>query len=128
MIILDSDVMIDLLREYPPALAWLDTLEDQEIGLPGFVVMELLQGCRSKAEQTKVEQVLMGFETVWLLPEECEQALRVFAHRRLSHGIGLLDSLIGQTAVALGVPLYTFNRKHYVAIPELVTIEPYQKG
>jgi predicted nucleic acid-binding protein len=26
MILLDSDVMIDLLRQFPPAMAWFDTL------------------------------------------------------------------------------------------------------
>jgi predicted nucleic acid-binding protein len=61
MIILDSDVMIDLLRQYPPAVAWLKSLGDEEIVLPGFVVMELIQGCSNKAEQEKVENVLAAF-------------------------------------------------------------------
>ncbi|MGA9347852.1 MAG: hypothetical protein WBW48_03480 [Anaerolineae bacterium] len=30
MILLDSDVMIDLLRQYPPATSWFDTLDDEE--------------------------------------------------------------------------------------------------
>ena len=51
MILLDTDVMIDLLRQYPPAVAWLDSLGSEEIILPGFVAMELIQGCRDKAEQ-----------------------------------------------------------------------------
>ena len=41
MILLDSDVVIDILRQYPPALAWLDSLEGESIGFPGFVMMEL---------------------------------------------------------------------------------------
>lgn len=127
MIILDSDIMIDLLRQHPSAVAWLDSLGEEEIILPGFVVMELLQGCNNKAEQAKVEKVLTGFEIVWPLPETCEAALEVFARYHLSHGVGLLDALIGQTAVALNLPLHTFNRKHYVAIPNLITVEPYRK-
>ncbi len=42
MIVLDSDVMIDLLRRHQPAVAWLNSLGEEEIILPGFVVMELL--------------------------------------------------------------------------------------
>ena len=57
MIILDSDVMIDLLRQYQPAVAWFGSLGEEEIILTGFVVMELIQGCRNKLEQTQVEQV-----------------------------------------------------------------------
>ena len=128
MIILDSDVMIDLLRQYPPAVAWLKSLGDEEIVLPGFVVMELIQGCSNKAEQEKVENVLAAFETVWPSPGICDEALGVFARYHLSHSLGLLDALIGQTAVALDLPLHTFNRKHYAIIPNLITAEPYSKS
>jgi predicted nucleic acid-binding protein len=127
MIIIDTDVMVDLLRQYPSAVTWLATLGDEEIVLPGFVVMELLQGCKNNYEQDKVEQVLTGFEIAWPLPETCGEALKVFARYHLNNNLGLLDALIGQTAVALNLPLHTFNRKHYAAIPSLVTIEPYNK-
>ena len=30
MILLDSDVMIDLLRQYSPATRWFDALDDEE--------------------------------------------------------------------------------------------------
>ncbi len=127
MILLDSDIMIDLLRQYLPAVTWLDSLSDEEIILPGFVVMELLQGCSNKTEQDKVEKVMTAFEVVWPSPETCDDALTVFARYHLSHSLGLLDALIGQTAVALNLPLHTFNRKHYEAIPNLVTLQPYSK-
>lgn len=42
MLLLDTAVMIDLLRQYPPAVAWLDSLREEEIVLPGFVMMELM--------------------------------------------------------------------------------------
>lgn len=51
MILLDSDIMIDLLRQYPPAVQWFDLLdEDEQILLPGYTVMELMQGCRNQSE------------------------------------------------------------------------------
>jgi hypothetical protein len=31
----DSDVMIDIFRNYAPALTWLKTLGYQELGIPG---------------------------------------------------------------------------------------------
>lgn len=127
MILFDSDVMIDILRQYPTAITWLNSIGDEELALPGFVAMELLQGCKSKAEQTKVEQILVKFEVVWLSPENCQKALEIFSLYHLSYNVGLLDALIGQTAIALNLPLYTFNRKHYMAIPNLTIIAPYTK-
>ncbi len=127
MILLDTDVMIDLLRRYSPAVAWLESLGDDELQLPGFVVMELLQGCRNKAEQEKLEKELQSYAVTWPSPATCNEARAVFARAHLSHGLGLLDALIGQTAVALQVPLYTFNDKHYAGLPGLQTVQPYTR-
>ena len=129
MILLDSDVLIDLLRRYPPAIGWFDALyEDDELVVSGYVVMELIQGCRNKVEQERVQRELASYGVVWLSPTDCDRALDVFAMYRLSHNAGLLDVLIGQTAVALGVPLHTFNQRHYNFIPGIQTVQPYTKN
>lgn len=51
----------------------------------------------------------------------------MFASAYLTYGPGMLDALIGQTAIALQVPLYTFNDKHYAAVPRLHTVQPHTK-
>ncbi|MCS7040950.1 MAG: type II toxin-antitoxin system VapC family toxin [Caldilineales bacterium] len=128
MILLDSDVMIDLLREHPPAVAWFNGLdEEEEIALPGFVVMELIQGCRNKAEQERLQRVVTPYGVVWPTPRDCDRALERFLKYHLSHGAGLLDVLIAQTALALGIPLYTFNQKHYSFLSDLQTVPPYTR-
>ena len=128
MILLDSDILIDLLREFPPASEWFVALPDEEpMFVPGFVVMELIQGCRNKVEQERIQRRLARYAIVWLPPAGCEQALDIFAAHRLSHNAGLLDVLIGQTAVVLGIPLMTFNQKHYSFIPGISTSQPYLK-
>ena len=129
MILLDSDVLIDLLRRHPPAVGWFDALhEDEELVVPGYVVMELIQGCRNKVEQESVQRELAAYGVEWLSPTDCDRALDVFASYRLSHNAGLLDVLIGQTAVALGMPLHTFNQRHYSFFPEIQTVQPYAKS
>lgn len=128
MVLLDTDVMIDLLRGYPPAVAWLNSLGEEEIVLPGYVVMELIQGCTNKGEQQRVEKKLRSYDIAWPSPEICDQALSVFSRHHLSHNLGILDALIGQMAVVLDVPLYTFNQKHYAAIPGLKSEQPYGKS
>jgi len=129
MILLDSDVLIDLLRKYSPAVRWFDALpEDEELMVSGYVVMEVIQGCQNKAEQERVQHEIGAYGVVWLSPKDCDSALEVFAAYRLSHNAGLLDVLIGQTAVALGVPLLTFNQRHYSFIPGIQTAQPYVKS
>jgi predicted nucleic acid-binding protein len=87
MLLLDTDVMIDLLRQYPPAVSWLDSLGAEEIVLPGFVVMELMQGCRNKQEQEKMEVDLAAYSVAWPSPATCDGAISVFAQYHLSHSL-----------------------------------------
>ena len=37
--LLDTDVMVDILRGHPPAVAWLAGLGAMPVGLPGLVAM-----------------------------------------------------------------------------------------
>lgn len=128
MVFLDTDIMVDLLRQYQPSVTWLDSLGEVEVVIPRFVVMELIQGCRSKEEQEKVEKALTDYGVAWPLPETCSKAASAFSRCHLAHGLGIIDALIGQMAVDLEVPLHTFNTRHYEPIAGLSTIQPYEKG
>ena len=122
--LLDTDVMVDVLRGHPPAVAWL-TGYSASIGLPGLVAMELLQGCRDQNDQNTVETELRRFALHWPKAIDCDRALADFATFRLSHNLGLLDSLIAHTAVGIGEELATFNLKHYSIVKGLKTVQPY---
>jgi predicted nucleic acid-binding protein len=125
MILLDTDVAIDILRGFPPAVAWLQGLGTSVLGLPGLVVMELLQGCQNKAEQLKVEQFCQPHPLFWPTHADCHRGLVDHVSYHLSHGVGLLDVLIGHTVVGLNEPLATFNVKDYQVITGLKTVQPY---
>ncbi len=128
MLLLDTDVMIDILRGYDPALHWLGTVSGESIVLPGFVVMELIQGCENHNERDLLLRETEQFRIKWPSPETSQHALTTFADVHFSHGTGLLDALIGQLAVSLGAPLQTFNEAHYEPIPGLETNQPYQRA
>lgn len=127
MLLLDTDIMIDVLRRFPPALAWLAANAGEEIVLPGFVVLELLQGCRDKVEQQRVERIVARCRVIWPSESECNGAIQTYVQYHLSHNLGFIDALIAHTALPLGEPLYTFNDKHYAVISGLTTREPYPR-
>lgn len=119
--------MIDILRGHPQAIAWLNSLADDELLLPGFVVMELIQGCATRAQQQRLQKALEPYNIIWPSPEVSDSALAVFSRYYLRHNLGLIDALIGQLAVLLNLPLHTFNAKHYAVIPGLRVVQPYPK-
>jgi len=127
MILIDTDVMIDILRDFPPARAWLQSLADREVALPGFVVMELLQGCRNKGELNRLKKFLDPFLIIWPSPESCDRALEAFSKFYLHCGLGMIDSLIGQCAADKDSTLYSFNKKHYEVIPGIDVRIPYKR-
>ncbi|MDL1925406.1 type II toxin-antitoxin system VapC family toxin [Anaerolineae bacterium AMX1] len=103
MILLDTDVMVDILRGYEPAKEWLKTA--QEIGVPGLVAMELIQGCQNAREQKQLEKSLSAYPLFWPDEDDCNRALTSFAFHHLSDKIGLLDALIAETAIGVDAEL-----------------------
>jgi len=129
MVIVDTDVLIDVFRRYAPAVEWLaKTVDEDEVVLPGYVVMELIQGARDKEEQEKMRKTIEEYAVVWPSEETCNQATQMLAKYHLSSGIGIIDALIGQLALDMGLPLHTFNKKHYENVSGLDVREPYQKN
>ena len=50
MVLVDTDVVVDCLRDAAPSREWLQRTSTEALGLPGVVAMELLIGCRNRAE------------------------------------------------------------------------------
>ena len=88
--LLDTDVMIDILRGHPPAIAWLSGLGNVPVGLPGLVAMELLQGCHNLSQQQNLDKQVRRFNLHWPSLADCQRAYQDFAAYRLSHNLGLL--------------------------------------
>jgi hypothetical protein len=129
MVIVDTDVLVDVFRRYAPAVEWLQkTVAEDEVILPGYVVMELIQGARNREEQERMRRTIEGYAVLWPSEDTCNQATELLAKHHLSSGIGIIDALIGQLALDLGLPLHTCNKKHYENVSGLDVVEPYQKN
>jgi predicted nucleic acid-binding protein len=124
MDLLDTDVLIDVQRGHPPALAWFGSLVDLP-AVPGIVVMELIQDARNDREVRQALKLVAPFRIVWPTEADCTRALSDFTAYHLSHNLGLLDALIAACAVGLYATLSTFNVKHYQVVPGLVVAQPY---
>lgn len=57
--LLDADVLIDVQRGHPPAVAWFNALT-QRPGVPGLVLMELIQDAQNTSQVRLVESLVHG--------------------------------------------------------------------
>jgi predicted nucleic acid-binding protein len=126
MQLLDTDVLIDVQRGHPPAMAWFSSLTDLP-AVPGFVVMELVQDARNAKDVRKALKLVAPLRIVWPSETDCARALSDFAAYHRSRGLELLDALISACAVGLSATLCTFNVKHYRVVPGLTIDQPYAR-
>jgi predicted nucleic acid-binding protein len=124
--LLDTDILIDIQRGHEPAVAWFTALAELPL-VSGFTVMELIQDAPSSQHVRKALKLVSPFSIVWPTEAECSRALADFTAYHLSHGLGLLDTLIAACATGRLATLCTFNVKHYLAIPLLLTEQPYRR-
>lgn len=126
MILVDTDITIDIQRGHQVALSWFAGLSSLP-SIPGFVVMELIQSAQNKQQVNQAMKLVAPLPIVWPTQADSNFALVNFQRYHLSHGLGLIDALIAATAVGLTAQLCTHNVKHYNIVPDLVTIQPYSK-
>lgn len=126
MDVLDTDILIDVQRGHPPALAWFGQLTELP-SVPGYVVMELIQDSRNRGEAENALKLIAPLQVVWPSHPDCDRAITEFANYHLSHGLGLIDALVAACAVGLSATLCTFNDRHYRPIPGLTTKQPYAR-
>lgn len=123
--LLDTSIIIDLLRDHEPALAW-SSSSGLRAGLTHFVWLEIIQGAKSNEAQRKATRVLQGFPIVQFTAADVTWALRELTRVVPSHnGIGALDALIAATAFRLQIPLYTGNIKHMQPLLGSLAHKPY---
>ena len=124
MILIDTDVLVECLRGSTAAKTWLGTVKKETFGIPGVVAMELLMGCRNQSDLQQVQRFLASFRVTWPEASEFAEAYNLLVTLRLTSGLGIPDCLIAAMALARGDRLYTFNLKHFHAVPGLDAQQP----
>lgn len=123
--IVDSTVVIHLLRGLPAAIEWANNLSTRA-GVTSITWLEVMFGAPGKAGQIKAKAVLEKFDLYF--PTEAEQlwAMEQMERYRLSQGVGINDCLIASVAHRLQVPIYTHNQKDFLKIlPPALVVKPY---
>ena len=118
-VLIDSDVLIWFMRGHPKAVAALETAGEWYISAVSY--MELIQGCRNKAELKAVQKALKSVDDGVLPVTQAisDLACTLVEKYSLSHSVHLADALIAATALHHGLPLLTANIKHFLAIEAL---------
>jgi predicted nucleic acid-binding protein len=124
-LLIDTDILIDYLRDYPDAISYVESRQEQFI-ISAVTAAELYAGVREGEERTRLDSFLRAFE---IIPLDLRLAVQGGLYRRdysKSHNVGLADALIAATATQWQVPLVTLNRKHFPMLQDVIV--PYHKA
>jgi len=125
--LLDTTVLIDLSRGKPEAADFVDN--ERRVGTDLFIsvvsAMELLVGCRDKAEVRKAEKQIADFKLIQLTAAMSQQAYTLILTYTKSHGLMIPDALIAATALIESLELMSDNDRHFKMITNLIVARPY---
>ena len=119
MILLDTTVLIDVLRGHRPALDWLRGL-DTVPACSELTRVEMVRGLRH-AELPAGEALMRALHWIAVDEEIARRAGTLGRRWRRSHGIGTVDLVIAATAQHLEAELATSNVRHF---PMFERLEP----
>jgi|SRR5690349_21691640 len=123
-LMLDTDVLIDYLRDRAEAVEFLEERLESLL-VSAVTVAELYAGVREGKERSSLDQFVYAFEIV---PVDDEIARRGGLYRRdfgPSHGIGLADALIAASAEQRKARLVSLNDRHFPMLSDVWV--PYRK-
>lgn len=119
-LLIDTDVLIDYLRDRPEAVAYIDSLTEP-LYISAITTAELYAGVREGSERAQLDQFLLAFT---IIAVDVDIAVTGGLLRRdfgKSHGTGLADALIAATSIIHRLRLVGLNRKHFPMLPDMIT-------
>jgi predicted nucleic acid-binding protein len=123
--LIDTSVLVDLLRGNTQAARWIDTLPRDSRWISVVTAVELLAGCRNRAEERTVDRELAQYNMIHVDENISEQALSLYRLHHLSHGDGFLDCLIAASAIRHNLRIATLNVRHFTPLPGVQVEAPY---
>lgn len=126
--IIDSDILIWLLRDQPLAVRFVAQIPPNERNISVISELELLRGCRTPGE-LKTFQDLLADQFSEILPlngAACDTARRLMNQFAMRRRPGINDLLIAAIALLRGEAVATGNVKHFDYIPGL-KIKPFRQ-
>ena len=113
MILCDTNIFIEALKNTPSATNLLRHIGFQNIALSAITLMELYFGAFNKKELSKIKNQLQHLEIIDMDKKITKVAINLIEKYAKSHGLHIPDALIAATSICHGMELLTYNIKDF---------------
>ena len=124
MILCDTNILIEFLKNNPQVTAELQTIGQNDLAISVITQAELYFGAFNKAELAKIKRNLSPLEQLPITNAVSDTFIQLMETYSLSHRPSLPDVMIAATALEYDIELYTFNLKDFRFIPGLKLYQP----
>ena len=114
--VIDTDVLIDVTKGNPDAIAYLESITD--LAISSITAMEIIVGANTQRQTIALDVSLAAFPRLPLTPAISATAYDLLKQYARSHGLRPFDALIAATVLAGKHTLITRNLKHFRCIPK----------
>jgi predicted nucleic acid-binding protein len=119
-ILLDTDIIVNVGRGRVGAVDQVRAMMAAgSVHISAVTEMELVIGCRNKAELRNLAILLEQYTINPITPEITASSIKLLKTYRLSHGLLIADALIAATAMVTDRVLVSGNAKHFSMISGL---------
>ncbi len=124
-LLIDTDVLIDVLRGIEPAIQFLQSSEDHKF-VSCVTVVELYAGVKEGKEKTTLDRFMRLFDVIPIDNELAKAAGLIKRDYANKSGTGFADAIIAATAIHHRYTLVTLNKKHFAMLQNILI--PYHKS
>ncbi|WP_041948667.1 type II toxin-antitoxin system VapC family toxin [Turneriella parva] len=119
MVIVDTDVMVEFLRDSADAAKALRVIKAENLAISAVTRMELLVGAWNNAELRKIEKALDAIQEFAISEDISTKAVDLIRKYAKSHGLKIPDAIIAATAMDQSFQLFTYNVRDFKFIKGL---------
>jgi len=116
MIFLDTCILIDYSKNKI-------SINNQDYCFNSIVQLEFTVGAINKRELKKINKILSEFKLIDTEQEILDLSVKLINKYSLSHNMTIYDSIIAATCLIYDLALWTYNKKDFKYIENLVLVD-----
>ncbi|WP_293745199.1 type II toxin-antitoxin system VapC family toxin [uncultured Pedobacter sp.] len=120
MVLCDTNILIHAFNGNVTTIKALAEIGFANIVLSSITTMELLQGMGNKAELAQMKKKIKYYDIIHFDSHISQKSIDLIESFKLSHHLQIPDAIIGATAIVSEIELFTYNKKDFDFMPNIM--------
>ncbi len=120
MVLCDTNILIHAFNGNTSTIEALEGIGFHNIVLSSITTMELLQGMGNKIELAQMKKKIKYYDIIHFDSQISQKSIELIESFKLSHHLQIPDAIIGATAIVNKIELFTYNKKDFDFMPNII--------